>query len=89
MAERPNIIYVHSHDTGRYVQPYGHQVLTPNIQLLADQGITFRRAFCTGRDMHQKLVVYETLVADLLERGTYPAYISVSNQHKPYYRLNP
>lgn len=48
MAERPNIIYVHSHDTGRYVQPYGHQVLTPNIQLLADQGITFRRAFCAA-----------------------------------------
>jgi len=48
MADRPNIIYVHSHDTGRYVQPYGHQVLTPNIQLLADQGITFRRAFCAA-----------------------------------------
>lgn len=48
MKERPNIIYVHSHDTGRYVQPYGHQVLTPNIQLLADQGITFRRAFCAA-----------------------------------------
>jgi len=48
MDERPNIIYVHSHDTGRYVQPYGHHVLTPNIQLLADQGITFRRAFCAA-----------------------------------------
>jgi len=48
MEERPNIIYVHSHDTGRYVQPYGHHVLTPNIQLLADQGITFRRAFCAA-----------------------------------------
>jgi len=48
MADRLNIIYVHSHDTGRYVQPYGHHVLTPNIQLLADQGITFRRAFCAA-----------------------------------------
>jgi N-sulfoglucosamine sulfohydrolase len=48
MSDRPNIIYVHSHDTGRYVQPYGHHVLTPNIQLLADQGITFRRAFCAA-----------------------------------------
>jgi N-sulfoglucosamine sulfohydrolase len=27
------------------VQPYGHYVLTPNIQLLADQGILFREAF--------------------------------------------
>ncbi len=48
MADQPNIIYLHSHDTGRYVQPYGHHVLTPNIQLLADQGITFRRAFCAA-----------------------------------------
>ncbi|MGA2163398.1 MAG: hypothetical protein ABSH36_02895 [Solirubrobacteraceae bacterium] len=34
----PNILYLHSHDTGRYVQPYGHPVPTPNIQRLADQG---------------------------------------------------
>jgi N-sulfoglucosamine sulfohydrolase len=43
-----NILYIHSHDTGRYVQPYGHQVPTPNIQLLADQGVTFREAFCAA-----------------------------------------
>ncbi len=42
----PNIIYIHSHDTGRYVQPYGFAVPTPNIQLLADQGVLFREAFC-------------------------------------------
>jgi N-sulfoglucosamine sulfohydrolase len=42
----PNILYLHSHDTGRYVQPYGHPVPTPNIQHLADQGVLFRRAFC-------------------------------------------
>jgi N-sulfoglucosamine sulfohydrolase len=49
----PNIVYLHSHDTGRYVQPYGHQVPTPNIQRLADQGLLFRQAFsgaptCSG-----------------------------------------
>jgi arylsulfatase A-like enzyme len=42
----PNILYLHSHDTGRYVQPYGYPVPTPNIQRLADQGVLFRRAFC-------------------------------------------
>jgi N-sulfoglucosamine sulfohydrolase len=42
----PNILYIHSHDTGRYVQPYGFAVPTPNIQLLADQGVLFREAFC-------------------------------------------
>ena len=45
--------------------------------------------FGTGRDMHQKLVVYETIVANLLEHGIRPAYISVANQYKPYYRLVP
>ena len=45
MTLRPNIVYLHSHDTGRYVQPYGHQVPTPNIQRLADQGLLFRQAF--------------------------------------------
>jgi N-sulfoglucosamine sulfohydrolase len=42
----PNILYLHSHDTGRYVQPYGYPVPTPNIQRLADQGVLFREAFC-------------------------------------------
>lgn len=46
MVKPPNILYIHSHDTGRYVQPYGYQIPTPNIQLLADQGILFRKAFC-------------------------------------------
>lgn len=50
---RPNILYIHSHDTGRYVQPYGYPVPTPNIQMLADQGVLFRDAFtvaptCSG-----------------------------------------
>lgn len=45
---RPNILYIHSHDTGRWVQPYGYQVLTPNIQLIAAQGVLFRNAFCAA-----------------------------------------
>jgi arylsulfatase A-like enzyme len=44
----PNILYLHSHDTGRFVQPYGHQIPTPNIQHLADQGALFRQAFSSG-----------------------------------------
>ena len=43
-----NILYIHSHDTGRYVQPYGHAIPTPNIQWLADQGVMFRNAFCAA-----------------------------------------
>ena len=30
------------------MQPYGHQVPTPNIQALADQGVLFRNAFCAA-----------------------------------------
>jgi N-sulfoglucosamine sulfohydrolase len=44
-SPRPNILYIHSHDTGRYVQPYGHAIPTPNIQRLAEKGILFRKAF--------------------------------------------
>jgi arylsulfatase A-like enzyme len=44
----PNILYLHSHDTGRYVQPYGYAIPTPNIQQLADEGVVFRQAFCAA-----------------------------------------
>ena len=42
---RPNILYIHSHDTGRYIQPYGADVATPNLQRLAEEGVLFRQAF--------------------------------------------
>ena len=45
----------------------------------------WRAYFGTGSDMHQKLIIYETIVDDLLTRELVPAYISVSNQEKPYY----
>lgn len=43
-----NIVYMHSHDTGRYIQPYGHAVNTPHLQRLAERGVLFRQAFCAG-----------------------------------------
>ncbi len=48
MTHLPNILYLHSHDTGRYVQPYGEPVPMPNVQALADQGVLFRQAFCAA-----------------------------------------
>jgi N-sulfoglucosamine sulfohydrolase len=45
---RPNILYLHSHDTGRYIQPYGHAVPTPNLQRLAEEGVLFRHNFCAA-----------------------------------------
>ena len=71
--------------------------LRPNIEKLyyrGDSGLSYqdgrgwRVYFGTGTDMNQKLVIYETIVDDLLVRGLTPHYISVSNQEKPYYRVN-
>ena len=45
---KPNILYIHSHDTGRYLQPYGHAIPTPNLQRLAERGLLFRRAYCAA-----------------------------------------
>jgi N-sulfoglucosamine sulfohydrolase len=45
---KPNILYMHSHDTGRYIQPYGHAVPTPNLQRLAEEGVLFRQNFCVN-----------------------------------------
>ena len=46
--KQPNIFYIHSHDTGRYVEPYGHAIPTPCIQRLAQEGVLFRQAFCAN-----------------------------------------
>lgn len=48
MTKQPNIIYLHAHDTGRYIQPYGYAVPTPNLQKLAEEGVLFRQAFCVS-----------------------------------------
>jgi N-sulfoglucosamine sulfohydrolase len=40
-----NIIYLNSHDSGRYLSPYGHAIPTPNLKKLASEGILFRNAF--------------------------------------------
>ncbi|MHC4248872.1 MAG: sulfatase-like hydrolase/transferase [Planctomycetota bacterium] len=45
---RPNIIYLHSHDTGRYVSAFGHDVPTPNVSRLAGEGVLFRQCFCAA-----------------------------------------
>lgn len=44
----PNIVYLHSHDTGRYLRPYGHNVPTPNLMRIAKGGIIFRKMHCAA-----------------------------------------
>ena len=55
--------------------------------LCYQDGRNWRAYFGVGRDMHQKLLIYETLVADLQARDLQPKYISVINKEKPFYLL--
>lgn len=57
----------------------------PGNGLSYQDGRGWRAYFGSGLNMEQKLVVYETIVEDLLERAINPAYISVRNEAKPYY----
>jgi len=47
--ERPNIVIVHSHDSGRWISPYGVETIqTPNLDRIATEGCVFERAYCTA-----------------------------------------
>lgn len=48
MSSSLNILYLHSHDTGRYIAPYGYAVPTPHLQRFADDAVLFRNAFCAN-----------------------------------------
>ncbi|GIK55707.1 MAG: hypothetical protein BroJett015_13700 [Chloroflexota bacterium] len=73
------------------------RALRPNIDRLYYQpgnglsyqdGRGWRAYFGSGWDMEQKLVVYETIIEQLQSRGITPAYVSVANQERPFYRSN-
>ena len=48
MPKPMNVLYLHSHDTGRIVEPYGHPVQTPNLMKLAAQSAMFGSMFCAN-----------------------------------------
>jgi len=83
--KKPNIIYINSHDTGRYISPYGFRVRTPNLQKLAEEGVLFRQSFsaaptcspsraslCTGMYPHS---------CGMIGLGNRGIYISDLTQH--------
>ena len=39
-----NLLYIHTHDTGRCISPYGYAVDTPNFQRFCDDAMLFERA---------------------------------------------
>ena len=47
--DRPNILLMTSHDTGRHIGCYGvNTVRTENLDTLASQGAMFRNYFCAS-----------------------------------------
>lgn len=58
----------------------------PGSGLSYQDGRGWRAYFGTGTNMNQKLAVYETIVDNLLAQGITPAYVSVANQERPFYR---
>ena len=43
-----DIIYIHTHDVGRYIEPYGYNVPTPCLVEFARDSTIFRNAYCAG-----------------------------------------
>ncbi len=43
-----NIVYIHTHDSGRCFSPYGYPSDTPNLQALASESYVFRNAHSTA-----------------------------------------
>ena len=43
-----NILYIHTHDSGRVLGPYGYAVPTPNLEAFAKQAAVFRNCYCAG-----------------------------------------
>lgn len=43
-----NVIVLHSHDTGRWISPYGAPVDTPQLARFAEESVRFSRAYCVS-----------------------------------------
>ena len=43
-----NVVYIHTHDSGRCLSPYGYQVPTDTIMEFAKKSLTFTNAYCAG-----------------------------------------
>jgi arylsulfatase A-like enzyme len=49
VTDQPNIVLVHWHDLGRHLGTYGrHEIVSPNVDRLAAEGIQFNQAFSTA-----------------------------------------
>lgn len=43
-----NVLYLHTHDSGRVLSPYGVKAPTPNLERFAGTALTFQNCYCVG-----------------------------------------
>ena len=43
---RKNVLYIHTHDSGIYFQPYDIHIHTPNLDAFAKDAVCFDEAYC-------------------------------------------
>lgn len=43
-----NILYIHTHDTGKVISPYGFNTPTPHMMDFAKESLKFNKAFCAS-----------------------------------------
>ena len=75
-----NIIYLHSHDTGRYIQPYGYSIPTPNLQKFAEESVLFRQNFSANPTCSPSKAALLT--------GTYPCQNGMFGLEHHGFKLN-
>ncbi len=46
--KNPNIVYIHSHDLGRFCEPMGYNIPSPHLVRLAEEGILFRQCHASA-----------------------------------------
>ena len=40
-----NVLYIHTHDSGRILSPYGYKVPTPHLEAFAKTAVTFAHCY--------------------------------------------
>ncbi|TWT79271.1 Arylsulfatase [Planctomycetes bacterium CA13] len=86
--QRPNIIYILADDMGfSDVGCYGSEIDTPNLNLLAEQGVRFTQFYNTGRccptraSLLSGLYPHQTGVGHMMEDRGYDGYRGELNRH--------
>lgn len=45
---RLNLLYIHTHDSGRALSPFGVKAPTPNLEAFSRTAVTFQNCYCVG-----------------------------------------